>query len=128
MLLPFAPLVFRKRPPRPKPRKPAALVLTQASYSPSPKVLWLYFDREIDVTAIDGEQIFVNDGDLRLVRMNASGGVLSQGPMVVSLQLVEIEPFEAGGIRLTATAGNGIVAVNDQGAWAGCEHLGLPFP
>jgi hypothetical protein len=104
------------------------LVLTQASYSPSPKVLWLYFDREIDVSAIDGEQIIVNDGDLRLSRMNASGGVLSQGPMVVSLQLVEIEPFDAGGIRLTATASNGIVAVDDGGVWPGVESLNLPYP
>jgi hypothetical protein len=107
---------------------PAALVLTQASYSPSPMVLWLYFDREIDVSAIDGTRIFVNDGDFNLMKFDASGGVLSHGPNVVSLQLVALEPYDLGPVRLSASASNGIVAVDDGGTWPGVEGLALPFP
>ena len=129
MLLPPYPLKFRKRPAKPKPRKaPPALVLTQASYSPSPMILILHFDREIDVSEIDGSQFFVNDGDFQLARFDASGGVIAHSGAVVQLQLVLLEPFEAGAVRLTATASNGIVAVNDGGTWAGVESLGLPFP
>ena len=105
-----------------------ALVLVEASYVPSPMLLHLYFDREIDFAAIDGSQIVVDDGQYREVRLNATGGVFAYTPTRVTLQLLEVEPHAPGDVRLTASANTGIVAVDDGGTWPGVIDLSLPYP
>ena len=107
---------------------PATLVLVHATYSPSPMILWLYFDRPIDVSAIDGSQIFLDDGDYNEAKFDASGGVVAHSATIVQLQLVVLESYTLGPVRLSASARNGVVAVNDGGIWPGVQHLALPFP
>jgi hypothetical protein len=49
-------------------------------------------------------------------------------PQTVELILVATEPATGSGVHLTATEGNGIVAVDGGEPWAGVSELGLPFP
>ena len=64
---------------------------------------------------------------LRMVAVAVAGFVL-----LAAILAVSPDASEAGrsgsDTTLTATAGNGIVAVNDGGHWAGVSGLVLPFP
>ena len=76
----------------------------------------------------DHFSIVVNDGDLSATRWQGIAPATLIGPASVEIQLAEIEPIGAGDVRLTASAGNGIVAVDDGGTWGGVSALSLPFP
>ena len=106
---------------------PAALVLVAATYAESTWVR-LTFDRPIDIGGFVGAAIVVNDGDLSATRWQGIAPATLIGPASVEIQLAEIEPIGAGDVRLTASAGNGIVAVDDGGTWGGVSALSLPFP
>ena len=131
-MLTVPPPQFRKRRGRRKvrftPPPGAALVLVHASFAPSAMALTLDFDRPIDIDAIDGAQIFVNDGDFHNASFNAAGGILSFGAAHVVLQLSIVGPYAAGGVQLSASPSNGIMAVDDAGTWPGITDLALPFP
>jgi hypothetical protein len=132
MLL-FPPSPFRKRrgqskrtPPAPPP--PATLVLVEAAYDEVAQTIRLTFDRAIDVAGLVGAQITVDDGAITGTRYEAVGTATLDGPAAVVIGLLELEPSEDPGTLLSAGAGNGIVAIDDGGTWAGVTDLALPFP
>jgi hypothetical protein len=49
-------------------------------------------------------------------------------PQTVEFILLATEPATGSGVHLTATEGNGIVAVDDAAPWPGVTNLSLPFP
>jgi hypothetical protein len=102
----------------------AQLMLVSASYATFEAVL--SFDRAIDVSAFDPTTIFVNDAE-RWMALRGGEYSLSD-PNTVSLSMGEIGDYEGGETTLEASAGNGIVAVDDGAAWGGTEGTGLPFP
>jgi hypothetical protein len=90
-------------------------------------VLTLTFSRAIDVDAIDGAAIIVNDPGAMLDQLIGTGGATLEGPATVRIGLVtQSVPPVPGAVTLTAGAGNGIVA-SDGGAWAGVTAVTLPF-
>jgi hypothetical protein len=108
---------------------PAALVLVAAAYEAGtvPPTVTLVFDRAIDVSGIAGAAIVVSDeGDLGET-LTGTGAVTLLGPATVRIGLVKVGDPLPGSTTLTATAGNGIVAADDGGAWAGVTDLVLPF-
>ena len=62
------------------------------------------------------------------MRYVGGGPVEQVGPASVLVPLDEDGEFVGTGVRLTVTAGNGIVAVDDGAAWAGVTDVELPFP
>ncbi len=110
------------------PPAPAALTLLEAAYDEVAQTLRLTFDRAIDVAGLDGGQIVVDDGAITGTRYEAVGPATLDGPAAVVIGLLELGPTEDPGTLLSAGAGNGIVAIDDGGTWAGVTDLALPFP
>src|SRR5688572_23853400 len=88
MLLPAIPPFRRRRgrpgrnaPPAPPP--PAALTLVEALYSDIPALIRLTFDRAIDITALDGSQITVDDGESFGTLYAATGAAVLVTPQAV---------------------------------------------
>ena len=108
------------------PVPPVALTLMSAAYEPGLSVT-LTFDRAIDVSGFDGSFVIVRDGPEAFL-YNASGGAVLMGPNVAELTLVLVEGDESVGVTMTVSPENGIVAVDDGGAWGGVADLSLPFP
>jgi hypothetical protein len=106
---------------------PAALTLVSAVYSPATAIT-LTFDRPIDISAIVGSAIRVNDGVNESTLWQATGSVTLMDPVTVELGLAVLGPPQGPGVTLTALGTNGIVAVDDGAAWAGAVHVELPFP
>lgn len=102
------------------------LTLVSAAFDDGPNVT-LAFDRAIDVTALDGAAVVVDDPVVTGVLYEATGGPVLLDPATVRITLNAIGDPSGTDVRLTAGAGNGIVAVDDGGAWAGAINLLLPF-
>ena len=139
-MTPFLPLVERarrsrrKRPgrvatPPPSPPGPAALVLVSATYSHlEPAYLVLSFDRAIDIAGLDGSAIGVDDGTITSELYDGTGGASLLNATTVKIFLTDLG-FTPGVVTvLNASATNGIVAVDDGGAWDGASGLTLPYP
>jgi hypothetical protein len=88
----------------------------------------LTFDRPIDIAALAGAQITVDDGAVAGILYAATGVATLTGPQTVRIELVEVGVSGDPGTRLTASAASGIVAVDDGGTWGGVADLSLPFP
>ena len=106
---------------------PVALTLISANYVTGASFT-LVFDRPIDISAIDGTAIFVDDGQTTHQRFNGTGGAVLVAPTAVRFTPYRVTSATGTGTTLTATASTGIVAVNDGGTWAGATALALPFP
>ncbi len=106
---------------------PVALNLVAAEYEDS---LWirLTFDRPIDIAALVGNAIIVDDGAISGVQWEAQGTATLLTPVTVQIGLLDITSWSSPDVRLNAGATTGIVAVNDGGTWAGATNLLLPFP
>ena len=133
MLIPTTPLIYRKRPARAgRPRQfgppPAALTLVEASFDEGGQTVRLSFDRAIDIDGLVGAQITVDAGNVTGTIYEALGPATLDGPSAVVIGLLEIGPSESPDTLLSAGAGNGIVAIDDGGAWAGVSELVLPYP
>src|SRR3954464_11441805 len=134
MMTPAIPQYRKRRVPAKKarfgPPPPTAPTLVAATYfsDPEPARLRLQFDRAIDVSAMDGHAIVVQDGDDQARRFFASGPLVMLDPATVEINLVSAGGWGDEGIFLVATASNGIVAVGDGAEWAGVTELALPFP
>ena len=101
--------------------------LVSAAYDEGNSVT-LTFDRAVDVAGVVGSAIRVNDGGGEVdATLNATGAVAVLSPTSVRLGLVHAGPPTGPGMTMTATAGNGIVAVNGGAPWAGVTELTLPF-
>ena len=133
MLLKVVPLIYRKRR-RPGPTRrssaPVATgpVLLSATFGDGGEpVLALTFDRAVDVSGLAPGDLFVYQGP---------GGIEWGGTAVfeqptqasVSVTMIENAEFVGSGVTLTASGGAGIVAADDDVAWAGVSGLELPFP
>ena len=104
-----------------------ALNLVAATYEEVVSVS-LTFDRPIDIGALAGGQITVDDGAVAGILYAATGVATLTDPQTVRIELVEIGLSGGPGTRLTASAASGIVAVDDGGTWGGVSELELPFP
>jgi hypothetical protein len=60
--------------------------------------------------------------------MAATGEGTVVSPVLVRITMVSAGAMSGSGTKLTATAGSGIVAVDDGGTWDGVTGLALPFP
>jgi hypothetical protein len=130
------PTIEPAKPPRRRRRRmkqsaaPAGLVLVEAIYDlagPMAPCVTLRFDRAIDSDGADPAVFLVNDG----VEMHLLWRGYVVMPIDAAAVAIGLEPIGAAGgaeQTLTAGAGNGIVAVEDGGTWAGVEELGLPYP
>jgi hypothetical protein len=115
----------KRTPPTPT---PAALTLLEAVYlNDDGPYVRLKFDRAIDLSGLDGAQIDVKDGIDLGVEFLATGTATLLDPQTVRIDLVTVGDY-SGDDLLTASASNGIVAVDDGGTWAGVTNLGLPWP
>jgi hypothetical protein len=105
---------------------PAALMLVAASYV-SESFVDLTFDRDIDVPAMDVGAIRVDGGESKATWYMGADVPLLIEPTRVRVLLGSEGMSEVGGVRLTVSAGNGIVASDDGAAWSGVMDLSLPF-
>jgi hypothetical protein len=124
---------FRNRRGRIKPRKteiaPAQeLILESAAFDNDSVTLTLTFDRAIDIAGIVGGDIIVNDADITGNLYEATGPATMLSPTTVRIELNGVSEATGTGVRLSAGAANGIVAVDDGGTWAGITDEPLPFP
>jgi hypothetical protein len=102
------------------------LVLVAAAFDQSVSVT-LTFDRDIDITSLVASAVIVDDAPESIAyRGDGPGTLLTPTTVVIAL----VEDGGQGGpvVTLTASAGNGIVAVDDGDAWAGVTDVTLPFP
>jgi hypothetical protein len=106
---------------------PAELVLTAASFDHDAERLSMTFDRPIDVAAIDGTQILVDDDAFTGNRYDGTGGATLLAPDTVRVQMIRIDSAHSSGVHLTASASTGIVAVDDGGTWPGVTDLPLSY-
>ena len=113
----------------PTPPPVQALTLVAATYDPDiGPTLRLTFDCAIDIDALDGQQIVVDDNANLNLKFDAVGVATLESPTRVAITLEEIDVGTGEGITLDATTDSGIVAVDDGGTWDGVTELALPFP
>ena len=114
--------------PPPPPPPPAALVLVSATYDVGIPSVRLTFDRAIDIGAFNGTTVVVDDAADSGNAYQGTGGAFHVGANALEIFLVDPTPATGTGTTLSTGAGNGIVAVDDGGTWAGVLGLALPFP
>ena len=134
MLL-FPPPIFRKRrgherpPNAPPPAPPAALVLVAAAYDENDAIVFLTFDRPVNVAAFDGSAVFLGDPTFNSTAYAGTSPAYLDAPTVVRVVLTATGPYFNTEVDLNVSGVNGIVAVDDGGTWAGTGGiLFLPYP
>jgi hypothetical protein len=107
-----------------------ALTLVAATYDDVNLVLLLTFDRAVDIAAFDGSAIYVGDGTINLSNYAGVAPAALDAPEVVRISLTATGPFSYTDVLLDASSANGIIAVDDGGAWAGTGGgtIVLPWP
>ncbi len=106
---------------------PQTLVLVSASYDENVPVLFLTFDRPVDVSAFVPGQVIVNDGTINSGVYGGVGPASVLSPTQISVALEFLASAPLAPVTMTASALTGITAVDDGGTWAGVNDLGLPF-
>jgi hypothetical protein len=105
---------------------PVALVLVEATFDPDGPEVYLTFDRAIDIAGLVVAQFAIADGPDGHSLVGAFTPLLI-APNEVQV-LMQITGAASGDeVLLSAGAGNGIVAVDDGGTWAGVSDVGLPY-
>jgi hypothetical protein len=97
-----------------------------AGYEPDVPSIDLLFDRDIDLSRIDLGAFIVADGNIAACTWVGSGTILL-GSRWVQVLLTRVGDFSGPDVRLNAGPWNGIVAMDDGGAWPGAVGLVLPF-
>jgi hypothetical protein len=123
------PPAARHRPGRAPPPvgAPAAVALTLvAAVCTEGPTLILTFDRPIDVSGLAAGLLRVDNGVLTFSYVGYATPTMVD-PRTVEVLLNGIGDYYDPGVLLTAAAGNGIVAADDGGTWAGATDLSLPF-
>jgi hypothetical protein len=112
------------KPPTPP---PAPLVFVSGIVDPGSYAVFLSFDRPIDIADVDVTQFTLDlaAGGLALV---GSGAASYNGSNGIRVPMVVSGSYGGSDNRVSAAAGNGIVAVDDGGTWAGCSDVELPYP
>ena len=90
--------------------------------------LRLTFDRAISLAGFQGSAVVVDDAADSGSLYQGTGGAFLVNGTTVEIFLVDPTPASGAGTTVTATAANGIVAVNDGGTWAGVTGVTLPYP
>jgi hypothetical protein len=103
------------------------LVLVSASYDENVPMVFLTFDRAVDVSAFVASQVIVNDGSIAPGIWGGVGAAGILSPMQIAVSLDRLGDAPLGPVMLTATALTGLKAVDDGGTWAGVTDVGLPF-
>jgi hypothetical protein len=104
---------------------PERLELVAGAWDVGP--LTLTFDRAIDIANILPAAFFVHDGGTGFHYEGLS--VIDQPtPASVMLELSAVGEYEGTEVLLTVSGNNGIVAVNDGGAFSGFNDVVLPYP
>jgi hypothetical protein len=104
---------------------PVALTLVAATWEESPSVT-LVFDRPVDVSGIDVTLVRVDIASLGFTYVGFQTPVVVT-PTTVQILLTGVAEYAGPGVILNAAAGNGVVAADDGGTWAGVADLALPF-
>ena len=131
MLLPPA-LKYPRRKRRtvtPAPPPPPVLgpVLTQGLYiDGTTPAIRLTFDRDIDVTAYNGNVVVVEVGHQGF-KYHAAGMMSQPTSQSVQVELISFAPFAGTGVWLTAPEACLILDVNDGEPWAGVANVELPY-
>ena len=102
-------------------------MLIAATYQEGESVT-LTFNQAMDISAFDGEQVFLDDSTYTLRSYTATGGATLLSPTTMRAMLVDFENSQSQAVVLDAPATTGITAVNGGGTWAGVNNLYLPFP
>lgn len=102
------------------------LILTACDWEPGATIT-MTFDRAIDVSGMEGSQIQVVDGSGTGFLYAATGEAEMIDPTTIVIALNVVEASFDPGPRLNASASNGIVASDDEGAWAGIENAPIPL-
>ena len=125
MLIPTPPI---RKSRRVKAKVPATtpLVLVSGVYNSAASVV-LTFDRPIAISALSGAAFVVNDNVDVGEKFEGSGTGSLLSPTTVEIAIVPAGGPSGSGITLTASAANGIVAV-DGGTWAGVTDFALSTP
>jgi hypothetical protein len=100
-------------------------VLVSATYNETISVT-LTFDRAVSMAGLDPAAITIDDGTTGFRYGGTEANQSAANSVEILLNGLEEQPFT--GVHLTATDANGIVAVEDDVAWAGVTELALPFP
>jgi hypothetical protein len=111
----------------PTPAPPAPLVLVSATFDPDGPIIYLTFDRAVDVSGVDTAVFEVLDGDNNSDFVGFEGAGQND-PTQCYVPMHSAGPYSGTGATATVGAGNGIVAVDDGGTWEGVADLGLPWP
>ena len=90
--------------------------------------LTLVFDRAIDITSFVPGAITVQDPSGSGFGFVGTGVVDTPDAQTVVVEMGSTGSAEGTLDVLTATAGTGIVAVDDGAPWPGVTGLGLPYP
>lgn len=103
-----------------------APTLTAATYDPGTSVT-LTFDRAINIDALDGSGIIVDDGQILGLLYQATGAAVLLEPNQLQLGLTSVGDPTGETLHLTASPANGITAATSNKPWPGVEDLALPF-
>ena len=107
---------------------PAPLVLVAATYDENDAIVLLTFDRAVDVAAFDGAAVFLGDPTFNNTAYAGTSPAYLDAPTIVRVVLTATGSYFNTEVDLNVSAGNGIVAADDGGTWAGASNQALPFP
>jgi hypothetical protein len=124
-ILPSKPRVRRKRKQRAE-TVPVALTLVAAYYDGDVPGIYLTFDRAIDISTAVLSAFVVNDGPDSILFVGSAGPEVVTETQILIL-MTNVGSYSGPEVLLEVGAGNGIVAVDDGGTWAGVVDLVLPF-
>ena len=93
---------------------PAPLVLVSATYDPDGPIVYLTFDRAVDVSGVDPTVFSVKDGDngVEMLGFLAAG---QNDPTQCYVPMHSVGPYAGAGVTATVGPANGIAAVADGG-------------
>ena len=116
---------LKRKAPQTPPVPPVRLELVAGAWDVGP--LTLTFDRAIDIANILPAAFFVHDG-VNGFHYEGLSVIDQPTPASVMLELSAVGEYEGTEVLLTVSGNNGIVAVNDGGAFSGFNDVVLPYP
>ena len=103
------------------------LALVSATYDYFGWAVTLVFNQAIDISGFMVTEVTVSDAEHDQL-WDAENGANLLDPVTVQIGLLQTGEATGPGVTMSASAANGIVAVDGGEPWVGCTDLGLPFP